>query len=91
MAITILALAAAAAVVIGCAYQPTPEAHDPPGFFIGLWHGVVSPYALIAGIVTEVRVYAFPNSGWWYDLGFMIGLLPWAFSAMSIGARIAAV
>ena len=69
----------------GCAYQPSLEASDPPGFFYGLLHGFLAPYALLAGLFSEIRVYAYPNSGWFYDFGFMLGLLPWAFSAMLRG------
>lgn len=61
-----------------CATQPNMGSYSSPGFFIGLFHGLVSPIALIMGFFSEIRVYAFPNSGWWYDLGFMLGLVPWA-------------
>ena len=64
-------------VLASCAYQPEPEAYDPPGFFSAIFHGLVAPLALCFGIFSEIRIYAFPNSGWWYDFGFMIGLLPW--------------
>lgn len=74
----------------GCAHQAVSGEIDPPGFFSGLLHGVISPYALVAGLFSEIRIYAYPNGGWLYDFGFMLGLLPWAFSAMSIGARSAA-
>ena len=62
----------------GCAYQPQPSSFgDAPGLFTGLAHGLFAPVALIAGIFTHIRIYAFPNSGWWYDLGFLIGLSAW--------------
>lgn len=61
-------------VVAGCATQATPSANDPPGFLLSLVHGAVAPLALVAGIFTEVRIYAFPNSGLLYDFGFLIGL-----------------
>ena len=80
-------LAGVGLLLAGCAYQPAVEAVDPPGFFSGLLHGVIAPYAVVVGLFSEVRVYAFPNSGWFYDFGFMLGLFPWAISAMSIGAR----
>lgn len=59
-----------------CATQiAAPEAgHDVPGFFLGLFHGFVAPWSLLLGIFTDVRVFAFPNSGWWYDLGFCLGI-----------------
>jgi hypothetical protein len=65
---------AIAGLLAACATQPTPSAFEPPGFWLGLVHGFVSPFALIGGFFTNVRVYAFPNSGWWYDLGFMLGV-----------------
>jgi hypothetical protein len=58
-----------------CATQPTPAADDPPGFFMGLIHGIVSSFALIGSIFMDIRVYAFPNSGVLYDLGFSLGIL----------------
>ena len=61
-------------LLTGCAYQPVNVAYDPPGFFMGIIHGAIAPFALIIGFFSEVRIYAFPNSGWWYDLGFMFGI-----------------
>lgn len=47
---------------------------DPPGFLLALFHGAVAPFSLLAGLFTEVRIYAFPNAGLLYDLGFLLGL-----------------
>jgi hypothetical protein len=71
------------AVVVGvaltlaaCAAQPAPESMGLPGFWWGLFHGFVAPFALIGSFFnSEIRIYAAPNSGWWYDLGFVIGIL----------------
>jgi len=30
---------------------------------------------LIGSIFTDIRVYAFPNSGGWYDFGFVLGAM----------------
>jgi hypothetical protein len=66
------------ALLAGCAHQPSPLPFgDFPGFFGGLWHGLVAPFALVGGIFTDVRVYAFPNSGGWYDFGFILGISAW--------------
>ena len=65
----LLVLAAAA----GCAHQPAPVFPDPPGFFSGLLHGFLMLFSLIGSIFTDVRIYAFPNSGFWYDLGYLGG------------------
>nr|RAV97907.1 hypothetical protein DBT41_14900 [Aerococcus urinae] len=67
------ALVMIALVLASCATQPTPAAFDSPGFFSGLLHGLTAEFALFASLIWDVRVYAFPNSGWWYDLGFMLG------------------
>jgi hypothetical protein len=67
-------LAVAAGILAACATQPTPTAYDPPGFLMGLVHGIIAPFSLIAEVFTNVRVYAFPNSGGWYDFGFMLGV-----------------
>jgi hypothetical protein len=36
-------------------------------------HGLIALPALLASVVLEVRIYAFPNSGFLYDLGFCAG------------------
>lgn len=63
-------------LLASCAHQPLTEAaYDPPGFFYGIWHGMIAPLALLGHVFdSTVRVYAFPNSGGWYDLGFIIGI-----------------
>jgi hypothetical protein len=46
-----------------------------PGFWRGLWHGIIAPIAFLVSLFSDhVRVYAFPNSGRWYDFGFMVGI-----------------
>ncbi len=46
---------------------------DTPGILSGLWHGMVAPYALILGLFTNIGIYAYPNDGWAYDAGFLLG------------------
>jgi hypothetical protein len=60
-------------VMVGCASQPVSTSWDPPGFFMGVVHGFCILFSLIGSIFTDVRIYAFPNSGGWYDLGYFIG------------------
>ena len=59
--------------IAGCATQPVPIAYDPPGFWSGLLHGFTILFSLIGSIFTDYRIYAFPNSGGWYDFGFFLG------------------
>jgi len=63
-------------VLASCAQQPPPSGGAPlPGFLLGLLHGYISLFALIASLFFEVRIYAFPNNGFFYDLGFVLGAL----------------
>jgi hypothetical protein len=73
-AVPVLALAV---LLASCATQPTPEAYDAPGFFSGLWNGFTVFFSLIGSLFWHVRIYAFPNSGFWYDLGFFFGFGTW--------------
>jgi hypothetical protein len=61
--------------VASCAHQPSAPGSDLPGFFLGLLHGYISLFSLIASLFVDVRIYAYPNSGWWYDLGFILGVM----------------
>ena len=45
------------------------------GFWRGLWHGVIAPFAFLASLITDsVSVYETHNSGGWYDFGFLFGV-----------------
>lgn len=59
-------------VLAGRATQPEPNA-SAPGLLIGMLHGLTAILALIASPVVDVRIYAFPNAGFAYDLGFCVG------------------
>ncbi len=59
--------------VVGCATQPAPDGVNLPGFFSGLLHGVLMPFTFIGSLFMNVRIYNFPNSGRWYDFGYIIG------------------
>ena len=45
------------------------------GFFSGLVHGILAPIPLILGLFIKINMYELNNSGWWYDFGFLLGLL----------------
>ncbi|MHB1050365.1 MAG: hypothetical protein ACYC09_09830 [Bacteroidota bacterium] len=57
----------------GCAQHSVTEIIDPPGFWYGLLHGFIILFSFIGSLFQDIRIYAFPNSGLWYDLGFLIG------------------
>ena len=63
----------AALLLASCATQPYPSAYDPPGFFSGVLHGFLILFSFIGSLFTDHRIYAFPNSGGWYDFGYLIG------------------
>jgi hypothetical protein len=70
----VLAGAAPLALLLSsCAGQPAPSAHDAPGFFMGFLHGLIALFSLIGSIFWDIRVYAYPNYGGWYDFGFVLG------------------
>ena len=76
-----LVVAAAFVLVFGSctASQPQvgvmPGVEPIPGFWKGFWHGFIAPITFLVSLFSdEVRVYAFPNTGRWYDFGFMLGI-----------------
>jgi hypothetical protein len=71
--IVFLLACVATLTISGCAHQPVPSAFEPPGFWYGLLHGFLIFFSFIGSLFTDVRIYAFPNSGAWYDFGYLIG------------------
>jgi len=65
-------------VLSGCAdtvsYELT-QSIEPVGFWYGLWHGIILPFAWIVSLFNDnVSIYAIYNNGGWYDFGFMLGV-----------------
>lgn len=73
--------------LIGCAssnpIEKTPNQEGyVAGFWSGLWHGLISIISLIGSILNEdIAVYQVHNNGFWYNLGFLIGVGGWCKSA----------
>lgn len=71
----------------GCASHYAPDyVPDPYGLFSGIWHGMLFPIALLANLVSwsvslvgisfldSIQIIGRPNTGFWYYVGFLIGL-----------------
>lgn len=76
-------------LLAGCTFVD-PYSVSQPGFLYGIWHGLVAPYTLIIRWFTDIKMYADPNAGFLYDVGFLIGVagsLPigWIAAIISIG------
>ena len=55
--------------------QAGAVAHNAPGFFAGLWHGIIFPLAFLVSLFApNMGIYAVPNNGGWYDFGFFLGI-----------------
>jgi len=55
-------------------YAPAESGSQVPGFWTGAWQGLLAPYTLLLRLFMEIQMYALPNSGWWYDFGFLLGV-----------------
>ncbi|HEV3474032.1 MAG TPA: hypothetical protein VG602_01525 [Actinomycetota bacterium] len=80
--VVLVVLAAALLLLTSCAPGPNPatETEARPGFWLGLWHGIIFPVTLVISLFTDnVSVYEVVNRGNWYDVGFFFG------ASMTIG------
>jgi len=66
-------IAGAAALLTACASQSPAGPAAGPGFLGGLLHGFFAIPALAGSLFWPVRIYAFPNTGFFYELGFVFG------------------
>ena len=61
----------------GCAPGHDRFTYDSPaGFWWGLWHGMIAIIMFFVGLFTNGRytIYEAVNTGWSYNLGFLIGV-----------------
>lgn len=62
-------------LLLACAQQPVSNISNVAGFLSGCLHGLLIVPSLIGAMFLDVRIYEFPNSGWFYDFGFLIGIM----------------
>jgi len=49
---------------------------DAAGFWMGLWHGFITFFSFIVSLFCDkVTIYEVNNTGWPYNLGFIIGII----------------
>ena len=59
-------------LVTGCTEAAPAE---PYGFLMGLWQGLIAPFAFIVSLFNDaVVIYSCNNTGGWYDFGFLLGI-----------------
>ena len=69
-------LPACFATACAASQQAGAVAPGAPGFWLGLWHGLIFPLAWIVSLFApNIAVYAVPNNGGWYDFGYFLGIV----------------
>jgi hypothetical protein len=69
-------LPACLATACAASKQAGADAPGAPGFWLGLWHGLIFPLAWIVSLFApNIAVYAVPNNGGWYDFGYFLGIV----------------
>ena len=66
--------------LVSCAAGPNPVVNATAadgslaGFWLGLWHGIISPITFIISLFSDkVHFYEVYNNGNWYNFGFALG------------------
>lgn len=70
-------------ILAGCAAglnpnkgTPRENGKEPAGFWLGLWHGFIAFFAFIVSLFkSSVGIYETHNVGFWYNFGFITGLI----------------
>jgi hypothetical protein len=67
-------------IIFSSCAEVEPRAHEcvtghTYGFFGGLWHGIVAPFAFIGSLFdNDIAVWAANNNDGWYTFGFLLGI-----------------
>lgn len=62
-------------ILSGCATQSVLPQENPPGFLHGLLHGFIILFSFIGSLFSDYEIYAFPNTGGWYNFGYLLGVM----------------
>ena len=88
----IVSLFLLAILLTGCTFAGDSSGltEGTPGFLMGVWHGILAPLTLIVRFFLDIDMYAVPNSGFTYDIGFLLGVIGaipigWLATLISIG------
>ena len=82
----ILTAAAIAGLCLLTACATRPMGHqDDPALVRGIIDGLLAPISFVISLFSDtIRMYAYPNIGRWYDLGFLAGLSAWGGGASTV-------
>ena len=83
---TLLTIAAFASLCLlaACATRPM-GGHNDPALVRGIIDGLLAPISFVVSLFSDtIRMYAYPNIGRWYDLGFLMGLSAWGGGASTV-------
>jgi hypothetical protein len=74
--------------MVGCfPHQDASLNKEPAGFFMGIWHGWITPISLIVSFFdASVRIYEKNNTGWWYDFGYYMAVIS-GFGSLALSRR----
>jgi len=71
----LLLMLIAAFTFTACATQSMGNIGNIPGFLKGILHGFILLFSFVASLFTDYEIYAFPNSGGWYNFGYLLGVM----------------
>jgi hypothetical protein len=91
--VVLLLVVAVALTACGFAGARNPT-YGPPGFFHGVWDGLIAPWGLALRLFVRIGMYAVPNTGWFYDAGFLLGVagsipIGWLAALIALGVHLA--
>lgn len=83
-AILTIAAVVGLCLLTACATRPM-GGHNDPALVRGIIDGLLAPISFVISLFSDtIRMYAYPNIGRWYDLGFLAGLSAWGGGASTV-------